>query len=182
MAAAGEELGEDGVPVGLQHGADLVRHQHRAVDLVGRIGEVLHQRLVALGPGALVADGEVVARLHGGTLLADLGANAENVVCDVHVVDHGPLIRVLRHQVLAEEAQRVERGRGGKADGEGVEIVQHLAPGAVDRTVAFVGDDEVEALDGDRGVVANEPFGVGCGLFEGGGFLGFLVQLLSSQN
>ena len=45
------------------------------------------------------------------------------------------------------------RGRGGEADLDGVEVVERVAPdgqllGGV-AAVAFVGDDQVEGVDGD---------------------------------
>ncbi|OBQ30381.1 MAG: hypothetical protein AN485_23925, partial [Anabaena sp. MDT14b] len=43
--AARKQLSEQRVAIGFQHRADLVRHQHRAVALIGRVGEILRQRL-----------------------------------------------------------------------------------------------------------------------------------------
>ncbi|MCY1532429.1 hypothetical protein D9M68_677040 [compost metagenome] len=76
------------------------------------------------------------------------------------------------------------RRRGRQADEVGIEILQHLPPQAIDGAVAFVGDNEVEGLDGDLGVVgqrrdlalfATRPL-VGRGLFISG------VQLLAAQH
>ena len=52
-----------------------------------------------------------------------------------------------------EEAEGLLGRRGGEADQGGVEVFEHLAPEVVDGAVAFVGDDEVEGLDGESGVV-----------------------------
>ena len=70
---------------------------------------------------------------------------------------------VFHDQVLLKEAEGLP-GRGrGEADDEGVEVVQHLPPEVVDRAVTFVGDDEVEGLDGNVGVVLDRR-----GLSSGG--------------
>jgi hypothetical protein len=77
----------------------------------------------------------------------------------------------------------VDRGRGGEANDEGVEIVEHLAPLAVDRAVALVGDDEVEGLDGDGGVVGDVlgPV-VRAGDFVAGFFIEVFVELLAAEH
>ena len=82
-----------------------------------------------------------------------MGADAVDVVVDVDAVGHGHFVVVFHHQVLVEEAEGLLAGRGGEADEVGVEVLQHLRPEVVDGAVAFVGDDDVEALDGDAGVV-----------------------------
>ena len=71
------------------------------------------------------------------------------------------------------------RGRGGEADEEGIEVFEHLPPEIVDGAVAFVGDDEVEGLDGDGGVVG-DVFGavIGGGDFEAGDFVEVFVAAL----
>ncbi len=60
---------------------------------------------------------------------------------------------VFHHEVLLEEAEGLLGRRGGEADERGIEIIQHLPPEIVDGAMAFVGDDEIEFLDGERGVV-----------------------------
>jgi hypothetical protein len=62
-------------------------------------------------------------------------------------------VTVFHHQVLIEEAEGLLVGRGGKTDDMGVEIFQHLTPEMVNGAVAFVGDDDVKGLDGNRRVV-----------------------------
>jgi hypothetical protein len=53
----------------------------------------------------------------------------------------------------------------------GIDVFQHLRPEVVDGPVAFVGDDDVEGLDGDGRIVVNrvwlfeEPFETGDGGF-----------------
>ena len=64
-------------------------------------------------------------------------------------------IGVLHDEVLVEEAEGLLGRRGGEADERGVEVFQHLTPEVVDGAVALVGDDEVEGLDGDGGVVGD---------------------------
>ena len=57
LDAAGKQLGEQAVAIGFEHRADLVRHDDRAVELLGRASEIL----VALGPSALVADRDLTS-------------------------------------------------------------------------------------------------------------------------
>ena len=82
-------------------------------------------------------------------------SDAVDIVVDVHAVGDGLLVAVLHHEVLVEEADGLLGGRGGEADEVGVEVFEHLAPEVVDGAVAFVGDDEVEGLDGDVRVVGD---------------------------
>ena len=82
-------------------------------------------------------------------------SNAVDVVADVDAVGDGALVAVFHHEVLVEEADGLLDGRGGEADEEGVEVFEHLAPEIVDGAVALVGDDEVEGLDGNGGVVCH---------------------------
>ena len=85
----------------------------------------------------------------------DRGADAVDVVVDVDAVGHGLLVGVFHDQVLVEEAEGLLGGRGGEADEVGVEVFEHLPPEVVDGAVAFVGDDDVEGLDGDGRVVVD---------------------------
>ena len=83
---------------------------------------------------------------------------------------------------MVEKAERVHRGRGRQADDEGVEIFEHLPPRAVDRAVALVGDDQVEGLDRDRGIVGDEALGLGPRQLECGSFFVFLGEFLAGQH
>ena len=105
--------------------------------------------------GLLAAPVHVEALLDLAALLGDLRLDAIDVVADVDAIGDGALVVVFHHEVLIEEADGLLRGRGGEADEEGVEVFEHLPPEVVDRAVALVGDDEVEGLDGDRGVVGD---------------------------
>jgi hypothetical protein len=60
---------------------------------------------------------------------------------------------VFHHEVLLKEAEGLLGRRGGEADERGVKIIQHLPPEIVDGAMTFVGDDEIEFFDGERGVV-----------------------------
>ena len=105
----------------------------------------------------------MVAGLYRGPLIGDFGADAVDVEVHVYVVGHRLPVVVFHDQVLLKEAEGLP-GRGrGEADDEGVEVVQHLPPEVVDRAVTFVGDDEVEGLDGNVGVVLDRR-----GLSSGG--------------
>ena len=153
IAAAGEYVREQALPKGLDDCANLVFRHHVAVKPVGGVGQVLVQPLPADPPGQPVPPVDVVAGLHRGPLLGDLGANPVGVEVDVYLVDHGLLVGVLHDQVLLEEAEGLLGGRCGQSDQEAVEVLKHLPPEVVDGAVTLVGDDDVEGLDGDVGVV-----------------------------
>ena len=65
---------------------------------------------------------------------------------------------------------------------ESVEIFEHLPPRAVDRAVAFVGDDEIEALDRETGVVGDDLFALLAVALERRGLLLVLRQFLAGQH
>ena len=153
FGAAGKDLGKELVPEGADDGADLVRGDDVAVELVGVIVKIFVQLLPAHGARRPVALVHVVAGIDLGAAFGDLGLDAVDVVVDVDAVGDRLLVAVFHHQVLIEEAEGLLVGRGGKADDVGVEIFQHLAPEMIDGAVAFVGDDDVEGLDGDGRVV-----------------------------
>lgn len=185
-AAVREQFGEHAVAVGLQHGADLVGIDHGAIEFPGRVFQIGVELFITDLAGALVAHGDLEAGLVGldpAALLGDAGADAVDLVADVDAVGHRALVGVFGHQVLVEEAQRVFGRRGGEADDGRVEVFQHLAPQTVDGTVAFVGDDEVEGLDGDVRVVAERQrlAVLARPLLEAGAFLVLLGQLPAAQ-
>ena len=62
---------------------------------------------------------------------------------------------VLAHHVLVEVGVGVAAGGGGEPDDRGVEIIEHLAPEAVDRAVALIHHDHIEEFRWDPGVVHN---------------------------
>src|ERR1039458_9637307 len=116
-------------------------------------------------------------------MLADQRADAVDLEADVHTVGDGLFVAVLHNQILIEEAESLLRRRGGQPDNERIEILKLLPPEIVDGPVAFVGDDEVERLDGKAWVVADwdrlvfQERG-----FEAGLFLQFRIDLLSLQH
>ena len=61
---------------------------------------------------------------------------------------------------MIKEADRLFSRCSGETDEKGVEVFENLAPEIVDGAMTFVGDDEVEGLDRNRGVVLN----VACSL------------------
>ena len=122
LGAAGEYLGEQPVPEGLDYGEDLVYGHNVPVKLVGRIGEVFIKLLPPHIPRAPVPAINVMLRFDGGTFLGDLGADAVDVGIHVDAIGHRLLVGVLHHQVLLEEPEGLRRWRRRKTDEEGVEI------------------------------------------------------------
>ena len=140
-------------PEGPDDGTNLVYRHDVAVKLVGSVGQVLLQLLPTHLPSQPVPSVNVVPGLHGGPLLGDLGADTVGIEVHVHVVSHRLLVGVLHDQVLLEEAECLPGGCRGQSDKEAVEVLQHLPPQVVDGAVTLVGNDDVERLDGDVGVV-----------------------------
>ncbi len=116
-------------------------------------------------------------------LLGDLGADAVNVVADIDAIGDGALVRIFADEVLIKEADGLFAGRGGEADEEGVEVFEDLAPEVVDGAMAFVGDDEVEGLDRDGGVVGDVAGALigGCDL-EAGFLVEVFEQLFAAEH
>ena len=100
-------------------------------------------------------------------MLGDLGFDHVDFIADVDAIGHGFFVAVFADDVLLEEAVGAVVRRGGEADQEGVEVVEHLLPEVVDGAVAFIDDDEVEELgrdffvvdDGQRLFAAGSQFG-----------------------
>ena len=171
FGAAGKDVGEELVPEGFDDGADLVRGDYVAVELVGIVGEVVIESLPPLCPRLPIHQLHAIPGLHRGPCLRDGGADAVHVVVHVDAVGHGLLVVVFHDEVLIEEAEGLLVGRGGEADEVGIEVFQHLRPEVVDGPVAFVGDDDVEGFNRDGWVVVQgiwfleEPFETGDGGF-----------------
>ena len=141
------------VAEGLQDGADLILHDDGAVELFRGVGEVVVELLPADSAGLFVAAIDEEAFLDRAALLGDLRFDAVNVVADIDAIGDGALVRIFADEVLIKEADRLFARRGGEPDEEGVEVFEDLPPEVVDGAMAFVGDDEVEGLDRDGGVV-----------------------------
>ena len=124
----------------------------------------------------LVADLDPLAGLDGAAAFADLGADAVELLVDVDAVEDRLLLAVLGDDVVVEVRERGRRRGGGQPDDGCVEVVDDLAPAAVDGAVALVDPDEVEELDGQLRVVGDldrAPLG---GELEAGGLVELLVQ------
>ena len=127
----------------------------------GAVREVLVEQLPAGATGGAIAEPRPHPGVDRAPALGDLRLDAVDVEVDVDPVHDGLLVAVLHDEVLVEEAERLlVRGRG-EPDGEGVEVVEHLPPEAVDRAVALVDDHDVEELGRQLAVVLDgeEPGG-----------------------
>ena len=171
LGAAGKDLGEELLLEGFDNGADLVRGDHVAVELLGIVGKVVAELFPSGGAGLAVALLHIEACVHLGAGCGDGGADAVHVVVDIDAVGHGLLVVVFHDEVLVKEAEGLLIRRGGETDEVGIEIFQHLCPEVVDGPVTFVGDDDVEGLDGNGRVIfqrfgfLEEPFEAGHGDF-----------------
>jgi hypothetical protein len=96
-------------------------------------------------------------------LLGDLRFDAINLVADIDAIGHGPFVVIFGDEVLVEETDSLLGGRGGEADEKGVEVFQHLPPEIVNGAMTFVGDHEIERLNGNGGIVG-DFLGAGIGL------------------
>ena len=95
----------------------------------------------------------IETRLDLAALLGDFGLDAVDLIADIHPVRYRPLVAVFHDKVLIEEAEGLLGRCCGQANDKGIEVFQHLPPEVVDGAVALVGDDEVEGLDGNLGVI-----------------------------
>jgi hypothetical protein len=102
LAAARKQFGGQAVAIGFEHRADLVRHHDGPVELLRGVSEILVELLVALGTGALVADRNLVALRDRAAVLADIGADAIDLIRDVDPVGHRALVGILRDEVTSE--------------------------------------------------------------------------------
>ncbi len=112
-----------------------------------------------------------------------MGADPIDVVIDVDAIGDGAFVAVLLDEVLLEEAEGLHVRSGGKADEIGIKIFEDLAPEVVDGAVAFVGDDEIERLDGQTRIVSDREriFEEGGDSFAGG-FIEFGIDFLAAQH
>ena len=118
LGAAGEDLGEQPVAEGLEHGADLVAAATTArSSWLARVGEVLVELLPARARGS---GGRGTRSTMPGVdrraLLGDLGADPVDVEVDVDLVGDRLLVAVLHDEVLVEEPERLLARRRGQAD------------------------------------------------------------------
>ena len=93
-------------------------------------------------------------------MIGDLRFDPIHFVTDVHAIGNGAFVAVFHDEVLVEKTDGLFGRRSGKTDEMRVEVFEHLPPEVVDGAMALVGDDEIERLDGDGGVVPDrERFG-----------------------
>ena len=113
--AAGEKLGENDVAIGAQDGADLVGHDDGAVEVGGRVVEIVGEHRLARRARRLAAVIDEKALLDLAALLGDARFDAIDVVADVDAIGDGALVVVFGDAVLVEVGDGLRRGRGGEA-------------------------------------------------------------------
>ena len=104
--AAAEEIDAELVAETLEDGPDLVGDGDGAVEVVGAVGEIGVELLIAQLAGATVPDGDLVRRVDGTAMLADQGADAKDLEADVDVIDDGLLIGVLGDEIASPVASK----------------------------------------------------------------------------
>ena len=183
FAAMREKLREQVVPERSDHGADLAGIHNVPIQLCRGIDQVLVHLFPALGASQAVPVLNLLLQDHR-AVFRHVGFNEENVLAHIHAVDDGLLTGILADHVLVEKGKGAFVRRGGQADDESVEILQHLIPHVVDRPMAFIDNDAVEKFRGVLFVIDDLFCGlcVGSGLLEEGFFLCGFIHFLTLQD
>ncbi len=162
----------------------MIGRNDGAVELVRLISEVFVELFPADFAREAVTFINIETFVDAAAASGDLGVDLVDVVVDVDLVGDGALVAVFHDEILIEEADGLLGRRGGEADEIRVEVFEHLAPEIVDGSVAFIGNDEVEGLDGDVWVVDDRR-----GLFPkrlaqlvAGAFVDLGVDLFAAQH
>ena len=80
-------------------------------------------------------------------MLGDLGLDAIDAGRHIDTIHHGIIVGIILNDVIIEERIGFRRGCGGKAqDMRAREIIQHCPPLAVNGSVAFIHDDQLEVV------------------------------------
>src|SRR5205085_9730092 len=87
--------------------------------------------------------------------------NSIDVVADVDAIRDRAVVVIFSDTVLMKVGNRLWRWRRREADEKRIEVFERLTPQVVDRAMTFVGNDEVEFLDRNGGVV-DDFFGARC--------------------
>ena len=183
FAAMREKLREQVVPERSDHGADLAGIHNVPIQLCRGIDQILVHLFPALGASQAVPVLDLLLQDHR-AVFRHVGFNEENVLAHIHAVDDGLLTGILADHVLVEKGKGAFVRRGGQADDESVEILQHLIPHVVDRPMAFIDNDAVEKFRGIFLVVDDlfRRLRVGPGLLKEGFFLCGFIHFLTLQD
>ena len=102
--AAGEQLGEEGIAICGEHGADLRGDDDAAVEFLCGEGEVIVEPFPAEAACFFVAAVDVEALFDLVAGLGDAGSDAIDLVADVDAIGDGAFVAVFHDEVLIEEA------------------------------------------------------------------------------
>src|SRR5262249_32005436 len=95
----------------------------------------------------------VEPRLDFAAAFGNFSSNPEHVITNIDVISDRSLVAIFRDKVAVEETERLLAGRRRQTNEETIEVFQHLPPQVVDRTMAFISNDEIEVLNRNRGIV-----------------------------
>ena len=141
------KLRVDGFLVFLKDLANLVAHDNAAIQLVLVKFPLGNSNLLVLFRIETIGDGQHVASINRAAFFRELGFDAIDAIPDVHVVQHGLFVGVVRYAVVVEECKRLGNRRGRHANhASRLEVRQHLLPVAVNGAMAFVNYDEIEEI------------------------------------
>ena len=143
----GEHLSIDSIAIGFQHELDLCRIDDAAVQFLFRVvlrlfvADGFHLACISCHPSQFVAFQD------GATILCGLCLDTINAGIYIHAVHDGLFKRVIDNNVIVEKGLCFG-DRGGRQPYHFgcLEVIQHFLPIAIDGTVAFVNDNQVEEI------------------------------------
>ena len=141
------KLRVDSLLVFLKDLADLVAHDNTAIQFVFVELSLGNGNLFALLRVEAIGDCQHITGINRATFFRQLCFDAVDAIPDVHVVQHGLFVGVVRYAVVVEECKRLGNRRGRHANhASRLEVRQHLLPVAVNGAMAFVNYDEIEEI------------------------------------
>ena len=145
----GEHFGINGIAVSFKYEFYLSRIDDTAIQfLLGIVfGFLVAHRLDFASIACFTS--EFVAFEDGTAVFCRFSLDAIDASIHVHAIHDGLLQSVVYDDIVVEECFRLWYWRCRQADEvSGIEVFQHFLPVAIDGTVAFVNDNEIEEIRG----------------------------------